>query len=293
MKNKKQIITEVAVGIFSFAMILVLLALTTVLSEEKLFRTYYPLEVVFDSVKDLAVGHAVMVRGVPVGKIQEIGLQDHQVRVKARLDQPLVLHEGYRIQIQGGSLIGGNVLNIYEGDPAAPRLPPDAQLRGTETPDLMSTAAKTVQRIQQTLSDDALEDIQVTLAQIRKVVTRLGEGEGTLGRLMTDDAIYGDVQQITANLKGISERLARGDGTLGRLPAEDNQAYEDLTATLAAFRQMTEAVANGEGTLGKLVADEELYLHFKALLREGRAAVDDMRETSPITTFTSVFFGIF
>jgi hypothetical protein len=34
-------------------------------------------------------------------------------------------------------------------------------------------------------------------------------------------------------------------------------------------------------------------VEFQGLLREGRAALDDIRETSPITTFTSIFFGVF
>src|SRR5690606_6176036 len=121
-----------------------------------------------------------------VGKVKEIALKDNQVHVTARLDQPLQLHEGYRIEIKSGGLIGGNVVNIFEGDPTAPALPADTLLRGTGALDLMSTAAETVREIQDTLNDGALEDIQVTLAQVRKIATRLGEGEGTLGRLLVD-----------------------------------------------------------------------------------------------------------
>ena len=39
--------------------------------------------------------------------------------------------------------------------------------------------------------------------------------------------------------------------------------------------------------------DDELYEEAKLLLQEIRATVDDFRETTPITTFTSVFFGAF
>ena len=38
---------------------------------------------------------------------------------------------------------------------------------------------------------------------------------------------------------------------------------------------------------------KELYQQIQALVREGRAALDDLRETSPVTTFTSIFFGAF
>ena len=51
--------------------------------------------------------------------------------------------------------------------------------------------------------------------------------------------------------------------------------------------------AAGKGSLGKLLADDSLYNEVDSLLHEGRAAIDDIRETSPITTFSSIFFGIF
>ncbi len=110
---------------------------------------------------------------------------------------------------------------------------------------------------------------------------------------MNDGQLYADAQEVAANLKDISARLNRGEGTLGRLLAADDQVYEDLAATIASFRKMSESIGKGEGTIGKLVADEELYQEFKALVREVRATVDDIRETSPVTTFSSIFFGVF
>jgi hypothetical protein len=56
---------------------------------------------------------------------------------------------------------------------------------------------------------------------------------------------------------------------------------------------VTETISSGEGTLGKLARDDELYEEAKLLLHEIRAAVDDIREVTPITTFTSIFFGAF
>ncbi|MBN2560002.1 MAG: hypothetical protein JXQ75_03630, partial [Phycisphaerae bacterium] len=59
------------------------------------------------------------------------------------------------------------------------------------------------------------------------------------------------------------------------------------------FREVATKLNSGEGTLGKLAQDDELYEEAKRLLHELRATVDDFRETAPITTFTSIFFGAF
>ncbi len=69
--------------------------------------------------------------------------------------------------------------------------------------------------------------------------------------------------------------------------------YTDLSLTLSNFRTMSDHLAAGQGSLGKLLADEALYDEVLSLVSEGRAAIDDLRETSPITTFSSIFFGAF
>ena len=73
----------------------------------------------------------------------------------------------------------------------------------------------------------------------------------------------------------------------------DEQVSEDLKVTAANLREVTQRLADGEGTLGKLSKDEELYDDARYLMEDIRAAVDDFRETAPILTFTSVFFGAF
>ena len=328
MKFKKQIFVESMVGLFSFAVIAALFLLTVVLSQDSLFRKERPMEILFDNAMGLRVGDSVSARGVVVGKVKQIGLKRDGVHVLALLKTPVHLREDYRIEVLPTSVLGGRYLNIHEGTyDAEPMDSPPKLLQGSPSTDLISAATRTVEDVRKALNDGILEDFKVTMSQVRKIATRLGEGEGTLGKLINDDEVYGDVRQIAenlkdvsdklakgegtlgklmndgrlyddaqsvaANLKDVSDRLNKGEGTLGRLLAEDDQVYEDLAATIASFRKMSESIEKGEGTIGKLVSDEALYLEFQSLLREGRAAVDDFRETTPVTTFTSIFFGAF
>ena len=328
MKFKKQVAVEVLVGLFSFAILAVLFALTTMLSEEMLFRKYTYIEIVFDSVNGLRTGDEVKARGVTIGKVKELVLKPGGVHVRVRLDVPLTLREGYRIEVKSGSVLGGNFLSIQEGSPELPEIPLDGLLKGSPSAELLDAATQTVLDIRTALNDGILADLKASMAEIRKITTNLGEGKGTLSRLMSaDDQLYADIQQIAANIRtisdaiakgegtigrlvmddevyrdlkslaanldGISTRLAKGEGTMGRLLSEDDQVYQDLAATIAQVRSIAEAVGRGEGSVGRLLADDTMYQEFQSLLREGRAAVDDIRETSPITTFTSIFFGGF
>ena len=327
MKFKKQVAIEVVVGLFTFAVIAALLALTTILSEEMLFKKYTYIEVVFDNINGLRVGDEVNARGVTVGKVKKLALEPDGVHIHARLDVPVHLREDYKIVVKAGSVLGGNFLSIQEGSPELAEIPLDGLLKGSPSAELLDTATKTVQDIQKALNDGILADLKASMAQIRKITESLGEGNGTLGRLLNDDEMYGDIrqiaanartisdaiangdgtigklvnddqvyqnlQQVAANLQKITDGLAKGEGTMGRLLSEDDQVYKDLAATISNIRGISESVAQGKGSMGKLLSDESLYLELESLLREGRAAVDDMRETSPITTFTSIFFGAF
>lgn len=327
MKFKKQVFVESAVGLFCFCVLAALFLLTVVLSRDSLFRRSQPMEILFDNVMGLRVGDAVSARGVTVGKVDQILLEKDGVHVLALLGVPVELQADYQIEVMPTSVLGGRYLKIDEGTAAAGPVSAGGILRGTPSTGLIDAATQAITEIRDALHDGFLDDLKASMAQIRKISTGLGKGEGTLGRLLNDDALYADIQQIAgnlkqvsdaiargegtigklvqddslyveaqavaANLKEVSDRLAKGEGTLGRLLDGDDRVYEDLAATLAAFRGMSESVARGEGTLGKLVSDEELYMEFKALLREGRAAVDDIRESSPVTTFTSIFFGAF
>ena len=327
MKFKKQIFVESAVGLFSFAVIGALFLLTVVLSQDSLFRTEHPVEIVFDNAMGLRVGDAVSARGVTVGKVKQIALREDGVHVHALLDTPVHLRADYRIEVLPTSVLGGRYLNVHEGSYDEPAVEMAMVLKGSPSADLIDSATRAVEDIREALNDGVLEDLKATMAQVRKIATRLGDGEGLLGKLLVDGTLYGEIEQIAGNLRQISDAVAKGEGTLGKLVADDGlyddaQAVaanlrqatdaiakgegtlgrllapgdpmaEDLAATLASFRTISETVAKGEGTLGKLVTDEELYEEFKSLVTEGRAAVDDIRETSPITTFTSIFFGVF
>ena len=42
-----------------------------------------------------------------------------------------------------------------------------------------------------------------------------------------------------------------------------------------------------------MMQDDTMYNEVNDLVGEARAAIDDFRETAPIVTFTSIFFGAF
>lgn len=325
----KEISMESMVGAFMFTVLLALGVLTIFLSRENFFAKKYFMEVNFEEVQGLRQGDNVLTRGVVIGRVKALYIQEDGVQVLLSLDTTVKLHEDYSIQIVPSSVLGGQHLSIDVGTLGRPLLADGAVVRGVPPVDLVEEASRTFQSVREALVDGGiLENLKSTMEQVNGITARLEKGEGTLGKLLTDEAVYGDLEEIAANLKDIShrmsngegtfakllsdddtiyknmeaitenlrevsDRLADGKGTLGKLLSEEDTLYEDLSASASAIKDISQSITKGEGTLGKLAKDDELYQEAMLLLREIRAAVDDIRETAPITTFTSVFFGAF
>jgi phospholipid/cholesterol/gamma-HCH transport system substrate-binding protein len=323
----KQTAMEVTVGTFILMMLVVLGFYTIILSRESIFTKSYHLNVLFDNVTGLIKGDKVYVQGVDVGRIKDMTISRDGVHTVLSLRYDPVFHEDYKISVEPSSILGGKFVAINEGSDDKPALPPGTPLKGRAPVDFIGETTETIASIREMLEGGVVDNIKVTMTNIAEVSEKINNGEGTIGKLINDDAVYNDLKDvasslkslttkledgegtigklisdddvytnvvaITANLKTISDRLEKGEGTLGKLLSQDDQLYNDLKDAAASIKDISGTISRGEGTIGKLAKDEELYRNINKLLEEVRAAVDDLRETSPITSFSSIFFGAF
>jgi phospholipid/cholesterol/gamma-HCH transport system substrate-binding protein len=300
-KYTKELSIEVLVGFFMFVILIALGVFTIILSRQNFLQKRYPVAVLFSEVSGLREGDPVFLRGMKVGVVKETALDNSHVVVRADLDVPVQFREGYKVEVVASSMLGGKQLKIEEGSLSAALLPEDALITGTEPTDILEELGAAVAGLRQMtdqvsagkgtigklIQDDELYN------NLRDVSAKLAHGEGTIGKLLNEETVYNDLKTTMSNLQEVSGRLANGEGTLGKLLAKDDQLYQDISATMTNLRTITDKVGSGEGTLGKLVNDDAIYVEAQKLLKELRAAIDDMRETSPVTTFSTVLFGAF
>jgi len=300
-KYHKDLSIEVLVGFFMFIILIALGVFTIVLSRQNFWKQTYPVAVSFERISGLRAGDNVFLRGMKVGVVKTAVLENNHVIVRADLDVPVQFRKGYKVEVVASSMLGGKQLKINEGPLDAPVIPEDTVITGTPPTDILEELGAAVAGIRE--MTDQISEGKGTLGKLiqddalynnlRDVSDKLAKGEGTIGKLINDETVYDDLQSTMANLKDVSGRLANGEGTLGKLLSEDDKLYQDLSVSMANIRTITDKVGSGEGTLGKLVNDDEIYNEARKLLAELRAAIDDMRETSPVTTFSTIFFGAF
>lgn len=283
----QQMTAEIIVGVFMMAILVALGFFTIVLSQQKLFGTSHDLDVVFDQVSGLIKGDKVFVRGVDVGRVKSLAVERDGVHANLTLDYPVHLRDDYSIRVTPSSVLGGKFVEIQEGSPDAPILPAGAPVVGQGPSDFIAELTDGVKALRDSLEGGGvLGNLEETMDNLKALTTQLREGKGTVGKLLMEDAIY-------TNLLAVSDRLANGQGTLGKLLSPDDTLYKDLSDTVASLKETAQTINRGEGTLGKLIKDDGMYNQVDSFMDEVRAALDDLRETTPIVSFSSIFFGAF
>ena len=319
-KSQQQYFTEAIVGLFMIAVILLLGYFTIVISGVDVLKgkSRVEMKIAFTEVGGLKDHDNVMYRGTKVGVVESVEVTPSNLVVHANVDRGIILREGYAITVRNLSMLGGNILHIDEGNGA--QLPlEDYVYSGTKPTDWMEDMKLVASNMRKFTEMQELKsivtNIEATVAKFKIVADRIERGEGTVGRLLSsDEALYNELKGTVTEAK---DAFANVKNVTGKL--DESNAIEDLKAGIAAFRKAaesfdpkgfdlsdTKAKANtlldnlnavaqklnhGEGTLGKFANDPEFYNEINGLIKDMRQVLDNYRDTTPITTFTSIATG--
>ena len=290
--------TEQKVGLFFLVSLLVLGIMIELVEDWRPFEKQYPYRAFFKSAVGLKEGDPVRVAGVDAGKVRKIGIEDSRVRIDFYVNAADVVRDDSLAEIRQTNLLGGVFLGLDFGTPGRPLIPVDGEVRtreGTNVDQLISNIDRNQERVFRPLGElveDSHKPLAEAIRRLERIVTKIDEGqgtvgqlvnnpdlydqvtdlsthlntllaklengEGTMGRLLSDPTLYDNLNRSASNLSEISEQVKAGKGTLGKLVNEE-KFYDEATGTLANVRTITDKVNRGEGTLGKLVNEDELY----------------------------------
>ena len=325
-RKKGDAFSEAVVGLFMVSVLALLVYFTIVISGVDVLsgRGRVPISVVFEQVGGLKAHDSVMYRGTKVGTVDDIIVTPSNLVVVAEIDAGVVLRRTCRAAVCNLSMLGGNYLLLEEGEGEALDVTRTA-LAGETPSDWMRDVSKIAKNLNALVSMPELSSMVTNLeaasASARVIASRIERGEGTVGRLLgPDDALYNDVHaavtnanRLIANLDATAMKLRNGEGTVGRLLADD-KIHRDLEEAIASFKStcqsfdgrkvvesadrllgnlnvVAERLRNGEGTVGRLIKDDRMYREVEGLVRDIRQMVDNYRDTTPISTFSSLATG--
>jgi phospholipid/cholesterol/gamma-HCH transport system substrate-binding protein len=203
----------------------------------------YALKTKFPNIKGLKTGAVVRIAGVDVGKVTEIEFveSDVQVTLEVNEDNKPRITEQSRASIGSLSLLGEPIIEIT----------PSTQGRQLKDGDYIASSAAAADFA--AMSASATE----TLEQANQIMQGIRRGDGTVGKLFTDQQMYTEFNALLQSAEGVINGVNRGQGTLGKL-MKDDATYRQLNASLADLNEITRRIKAGEGSLGQLLKDEKL-----------------------------------
>ncbi len=329
--------TEQKVGLFFIVALIALAVMIELVEDWQPFEKQSKYHTFFTSAVGLKVGDPVRMAGVEVGKIKTISIDGLRVRVDFHVNEVTQIREDSFAMIRQLNLLGGQFLGLDFGDPQSPVLPPESEVKsieGASIDELVTSLDKNQKQlfgkmdqivdkinngdglIGKLVNDDAMyedlksaisslrniasglekhdigSDLGETLANLNDITTRLKKGEGTLGRLLTDDELYENTRSALADLSEIARRAKNGEGALGKLLTED-ALYDDFKVAMEHIRSIAAKIDQGEGTVGKLVNDKDLYYDAKTTLNKLEKAADGINDSGAISALGTISGTLF
>src|SRR5215470_9403459 len=249
--------TELRVGILvitSFA--LLALAIFYVSGQFGFFVRKYTVTAYFQNANNLRSGAEVSLEGVTIGNVSSVAvsrLSDPSKAVEAelKLDETYknIIRTDSKVSISTIGLLGDSKVDITRGTEAGKVIEDGGVLQGSEEGD--------IRRIVQG-ANDVVANFQVLSEDFKKITDRIERGEGTLGKFLTDTAIYDNANKATLELNTLVRDARTGPGTMGRLISDD-ELYRKVMQISDRVDMLVMKMESGDGTIGKFVNDPTLY----------------------------------
>src|SRR5262245_61790145 len=200
------------------------------------FWQRYPLKTQFDNVQGMKGGSVVRLSGKDVGKVTGVEFVGTRIEVTMEISRdvrPLVTTDSIAT-IGSLSLLGESIIDLTAASTGRPL---------NDWEHVKSAVGGGPFGALQTSANQSLDETAKILSDIRA-------GRGTLGRLVTDEALYRDLDTFVTSATAVTRALNQGKGTLGSL-MNVRAAYDSLKASLQNLQTVTERMKNEQSPLGR------------------------------------------
>ena len=287
---------EFKVGIFAVIVILVSWWGLSWLGGQDLFKSYNTYYVYYEEVsKDLQVSSRIYIRGVNVGNVRNIELQDNQVKVEIAIeDQYAHMIRENSVALITEGMMGGAQIDIIQGNSESVAHD-GATLIGELDEGLMGLIAEKIDPLMNNLTA-TIEKLSVTVdgvntiladntENITNLIANLEGMSAELNGILRDskgdiDNILGDVSSFTTMLKQNSTTIESMLQNLDKFSGDvaDSNLVEQLSGTVERINTIITAIENGEGSVGKLLTDDEIHNSINDTIDSLNALVTDLKE---------------
>ncbi len=251
--------SQVRVGVVVILSIIVLLlAILMVGKLLNLFAKRYTLVTLVQSAAGLPAGAPVTLAGQRVGQVSGIefipmarkrGGNNVLIRLAIAREVADQIRRDSKAVFRTQGLLGDRYIDISPGTIRAAALAPGDTVPMQPATDMDLLLAN---------AGEALDSARLMMSDLRAVAHKINSGQGTLGKMVTDDSMYRSITGAMTQLHTTLAALNDPNGSLGRM-VHDPALYNRLVSAVGRVDSLGAMIAAGQGSLGKLLTRDDLY----------------------------------
>lgn len=251
---------QVRVGVFLImALALGATAIVLIGRTGNVFGERYQLVTLVRSAAGLVPGAQVQLAGQAVGQVDRVALilpenrpeggQAVALWLEVNVAVQAQIREDSRAQVRTQGLLGDRLIDIRPGSAEARILQDGDTLQAASSVDFDALIAE---------GSEAVGDLVEITSNLAELTRGVLEGEGTIGQLVTDAALYDRMVSLAGSMDTLLSAAADSDGPVMRM-LEDDSLYLSIRSTLTSLDSLAAGVARGEGSLGRMLTTDTLY----------------------------------
>src|SRR6478672_291602 len=230
-----------------------------------LFAKRYQLIAYLADANGLREGGSVMVAGQLAGTVTKIEFLPVDNDTTRNLKLTLAVDANVRDQIRKDSkgklrtmgLLGDKVFDITTGTPRYQPLRDGDTVTVVPSIDYEAVIAQ---------ASGAVNDMVALTKDLRAITGGLVKGQGTLGQMLTNRALYDQLNGTLSRANTMLARFQNPNGTVGRM-LDDPLLYERLVSVVSSTDSLIVSINATKGTAGLLLRDTTLYTNLVGITR--------------------------
>ena len=274
MPSQKQLKwSQLKVGITVVIAALVLAVLIVLMSGNGGLLTHkLILKSYFFDAQGLRVGAPVRLSGVDIGNVNQIRVVRNkpqtpvEVTMKVNKKYSFDLRSDSKTLLSTAGVLGETYINIDSSKAVGREVRDGDVLQTDEEPGYQDVMRST---------QNALQNMQALLARMDRIVAFVESGQGSVGKLIYDPALYNRVNSTVNDFQKLVGEIAQGQGSLGKLLNSDD-LYNKANASLDKINLLIDDLNSGKGTAGKLLKDPTLYDTAQQTVANFKQLTDDI-----------------
>jgi len=203
---------ELKVGIFVFISLVILLIFVLLIGDFKNAISTYRVNFIFNFINGVRIGAPVRFAGVDVGEVKEIKFffapeeGKEKVSVVGRVRNGIKIPVDSSIWVNTLGLLGEKYIDVMPGRDYGNFLKDNQNIIGND-PFPMHEFGELAKSIAQKIND-TIQEMEGAVGAVRALTDNLDDGiskiknkEGTLGKLLYDDAIYNELDALIVDIR--------------------------------------------------------------------------------------------